>query len=187
MDGKNQKKYMAFILVIGLLFITFIFFGAGSKYSIYLFLVAIVVISFYLREEFMEEDQIKKGVYDQLSSLGEDSAFNADEKKYIIFHLLTKLEENNSLNMEEIASEYDFPIYSLNNLVEWLERHGIVKLTYPPMKNLPVIRLENKTKCHNLRKRLFKSMAPRDILGNPLKKDFVRQISDFLAKHRRNV
>ncbi|HHQ44815.1 MAG TPA: hypothetical protein ENN13_01600 [Candidatus Altiarchaeales archaeon] len=181
-DSRNNQMLVA---ILGFLFISILIFGAGSKYTVYIVVGLIVVLSFYFRQELGAEDSIGKSVKNQLAGLSSGTALTGNDKKVLIFHILTRLEERDSLNMEEFASEFDFPIYSLNSLVEWLEKRRIVKLTYPPMKNLPVLHLTDKGKSRTLRNQLYEVLAPKDLLGNKLKKEFARDITDFLAKHRR--
>lgn len=181
----DQKKSMGVMGILAALLLAIGYFGVGSKESLYAILAAIVILVVYLRNDFEKNEQDK--LAGQFTELSQKGVLSEKEKKYLIFYFLSKVRELNEFNLDEFAREYDFPIFSLNALVEWMIGHELVEADYSQSEKLPWLSVKSKEKLGKMRVKLFNSLTPRDFIGNPLKTEFSREFHDFLDSHRRST
>ena len=179
--NENNKIAVGGVLLFVLLAI--VYFGFESKISLYIIIVGIILVAFMTKEG-GETDYLMDtfGFAKKDETAGE---LDDREKKLLIFHILSHLEKRKSIDMEEIAVDLDVSIYALNDLIRFLDKHGIVEVIYPPMKNLPVMREKEPKKSKKLRKQIYYSVAKRNLLGKPMKEEFTREVAEYLESRKR--
>ncbi len=178
---ENTKTMVGVIVAFTALLVLLL--GFGSQLSLYVVVVAVILIAVVTRDS---DINYLTGSFSP-SGKKEEGGLDEREKKLLIFHILTLLERRKTIDMAEIATELDVSIYALNDLVRFLDKHKVVEVIYPPMKNLPVIREGDSKKSRRLRKQIYRSVAKKNLLGKPMKEDFTREVEEYLQSMRRDL
>ena len=171
---KRSHENAQAVMLVGIVVLILVFSGLGARLGSYLVFAAIVFASFYLRKELTKETPLDK----RLHKAGKGMKLTGGEKRLLIYYLLGQLDEADSVDLNRMESEFVFPTFTVNNVIKWLEKKGLIKTSYPPMSSLPVIQ-------YNAEKKARKMM---DKIANSRRKDFNRFqliMTRFLRKYRR--
>jgi hypothetical protein len=108
------------------------------------------------------------------------------DRNFMTFHILMMLESRQSIDVSELASEFNVSIYQLNDLIRFLAKHEAIEVIYPPLQNFPILRKGNDEKRMKLLNGIFKALAKRSILGGAKFEDFTKEVEDYLNAIKRH-
>ncbi|MBD3387385.1 MAG: hypothetical protein GF416_00340 [Candidatus Altiarchaeales archaeon] len=183
MDDKNVK---GIVLVLGASILALLYIGFDSGFAPYVIIAALLLLIVSAKRDAIEEriEPSKKNV----QRPGEDSMENR-EKKLLMYYLLELLDHKKTIDMKEIATDLDISIYTLTDILKFMSKHDIIKVIYPPMRSFPVIRVDDKEKSEAFREKLFLALAKKDLLGNPVKEEFNKEVKEYVEgmKRKRDI
>ena len=108
------------------------------------------------------------------------------EKKIIIYHILSILEEFKTVDVTIIYSDLNIEIFTLNKIIELLQAKKVIDSTYPPMTSLPIITEKDNKKSRKLRKQIIETTIDIPIGYKLKKKKFILEMDEYLGSGKQD-
>jgi hypothetical protein len=154
-----------------------------SNMAVYAAAFFIVIVTYTLMSKKQGSEKKHSGKRRKLDDT--IAKIDSREKKLMIFYLLDLVDKKDSVDMNDIAANFEFSIYELTNIIRFLNKHEVLTVIYPPMRNFPILRRGDHAKSRKFRLAIFKQMAKKKITGEPKIEDFSREVEEYLQNMRR--
>ncbi len=171
-----------YIVVIALLIISILSFGADQK--LILSIAAAGAVAIFLASTNYKK-KAKKPLGFGLTHPSDGSKLTADEKRLIIFYILAIVEKKGALDMNELAKDIQVSIYTLSKIMEFLEKNNAIIAEYPPMHNFPVLHKGDQQKMRAYMKKIYDDRARKDLVGKLKFEDFIREVEAYIHTIKR--
>ena|GEM_PF-5412986 len=109
------------------------------------------------------------------------------EKKMLIFHILTQVEKQESIEMKDISEEFSVGKANIDEIVRFLDSHKVVTVLYLPMGDFPVIRRGDNDLALRYKTKIYRSLSKADSNEEPNFEAFSREVSSCLEAMRRDL
>lgn len=185
MEERTKIKYIAALTVI--LLLVLIDPRMRSSIVTYVLVVIIVIMGLTLKTQSSTQIEYSSSNYAKKRKL--EKAFSGGkldnkDKKLLMFHILTVLDKKETIDMSELAADFEIGIYELNDVVRFLSKHELVTIMYPPMHNFPIIRRGDSAKSLKFRAGIFHSTS-KTATKDPKMEEFAREVQQYLETKKR--
>lgn len=112
---------------------------------------------------------------------------NSKQKKMLIFYILNKLDDIETVDAKNIAEEFNILREDMDEIVNFLDTHRVISVIYLPMTDFPVLRRGEKKAADIYKRRIFDDLSKTENVKDPDYGSFSREIREHLDSLRHRI